>query len=96
MLDAETISSAIREAFAENLEGIKARTVQSLVFSKTKFNRSSARTWAKNHGYKASKVEVTKNSIKLRQLPPGRYVGFQTKQLTKGVSVIMAQKKAKE
>ena len=97
-MDAETISGAIREAFVENLEGTKAQIVQSLIFSKTKFNRSSARTWAKDHGYKASKVEITKHSLKLRQLPPGRCVtgSLRTEQLTKGVSAIMAQKKAKE
>ena len=96
MFDAKVISSAIREAFAENLKGTKSRIVQALVFSKVKFNRSSARTWATDHGYNASTVEVTKNSIKLRQLSPGRCMGFQTKQLTKGISAIMAQKKAKE
>ncbi len=95
MLDSGTISTAIREAFADNLAGQKSLIVQSLVFSKKKFNRASARSWAKSHGFKNSKVDITKNSVRLRQLSPGRCVSgsFRTKSLTTGVSAVMCKRK---
>lgn len=95
MFDSGTIRNAIREAFSDNLKGQKSLVVQSLVFDKKEFNRASARSWAKSHGFKSSKVDITKNSVRLRQISPGRCVtgSFRTKQLTKGVSAVMCKKK---
>jgi hypothetical protein len=48
-------------------------SVQSLVFEKRHFTVASAKSWAKNHGYVYSKVDVTTNSIRLRQHSPSVY-----------------------
>lgn len=43
--------------------------IQSLLFDK-QWTPSEATDWARSHGYKASKVHVTDNYIRLRQFAP--------------------------
>lgn len=43
--------------------------VQSLLFDK-QWTPSEAKQWARDHGYKASKVHVTDEYIRLRQFEP--------------------------
>jgi hypothetical protein len=43
--------------------------VQSLLFDK-QWTPSEAKDWAQSHGYKASKVHVTDDYIRLRQFEP--------------------------
>lgn len=53
----------------------RAMEVQSLLFSRDRFDRRSARAWARRHGYKYGKVDVTANYIRLRQRDPAEF-GF--------------------
>jgi len=46
--------------------------VQALIFSKPKFTVSSAKSWAKSHGFKTYTDRETENTIRLRQFPPER------------------------
>jgi len=59
-------------------EGIRLRRdfsnpmIQSLIFSKNKFSESDAKRWAKSHGFKAPKTDITENSIRIRQFSPSK------------------------
>lgn len=44
--------------------------VQSLVFKKSKFNVSKAKSWAKSHGFKSDNVRETENTVRLQQFSP--------------------------
>lgn len=95
MSDVKVLKRVIKNAFIEGILGQKTTSVQSLIFKKSKFTRASARTWAKNHGFKNSKVDITTNSIRLRQFDPGRCKSgnFKTKPVTPGVKVVLCKKK---
>lgn len=47
--------------------------VQTLLFPKDKFTVTSAKAWARKHGKKSGKVDVTEKYIRLRQLSPGGF-----------------------
>ena len=53
----------------QNFEHAK---IQSLIFSNKKFTNTTALEWASDHGYKAVKVEPTKNTIRIRQFSPNK------------------------
>lgn len=93
--DLSAVRVSIRRAFIEALIGQKSTSVQSLVFKKSKFTTVAAKTWAKNHGFRNKKVDITTNSIRLRQFDPGKCKdnSFRTKSLTTGVSVVLCKKK---
>lgn len=44
---------------------------QSLVFRRSRFSPSTAKAWAKAHGFRYGKVDVQANTIRLRQFDPG-------------------------
>lgn len=46
--------------------------IQSLIFNKKKFSMSQAKEWTIDHGYKAVKVEPTKNTWRIRQFSPNK------------------------
>ena len=50
----------------------KASDVQAIIFDKPKFNLSSAKKWAKSHGFKTYTDRETDNTIRLRQFPPDK------------------------
>lgn len=66
----------------------RAMRIQSLLFSRPKYTTSSAKRWAKSHGYKTSKVDVTDRFIRLRQLAPGRFKVKRTFPLGKGIKAV--------
>jgi GNAT superfamily N-acetyltransferase len=45
-------------------------TVQSLLFARSSWSPNDARRWAAAHGFRADKVDVTANQIRLRQRDP--------------------------
>ncbi len=53
----------------QNFENAK---IQSLIFNKKKFTNSTALEWASDHGFKAVKVEPTKNTLRIRQFSPNK------------------------
>ena len=46
--------------------------IQSLIFQKKDFSMSQTKEWAVDHGYKAVKVEPTKNTWRIRQFSPNK------------------------
>jgi len=51
----------------------QSTTVQSLLFPRPEFSPSSARSWARRHGYRAGKVHSTGDYVRLRQHPPSDF-----------------------
>ncbi|MGW8256928.1 MAG: S49 family peptidase [Thermoguttaceae bacterium] len=64
--------------------------VQTLIFDKKFFTtRESAVKWAREHNYRADKVDETENSWRLRQRNPNEFARFVSKVLTQGVTAVM-------
>jgi hypothetical protein len=66
--------------------------VQSLIFSKDFFNKSSAKNWAKEHGYKYEYIDEKENTYRIRQKNPNYFLKniFRTISLKKGVKAVIA------
>lgn len=56
----------------------KSTSVQSLLFPRTSFGPEKAKRWAKQHGYHATKIDVTNRYVRLRQKPPGGFAKLRT------------------
>lgn len=65
--------------------------VQTLLFSKDRFSRSSAVKWAKSHGFKATKVDEKENTFRLRQRPPSEFETFRTITFKPGIKAVVAK-----
>lgn len=64
--------------------------VQTLIFDKKVFpTRSSATKWAREHDFRADKVDETADSWRLRQREPGEFVRFRTIRMTDGVQAVI-------
>ena len=70
--------------------------IQSLVFDRSQFTRSSARSWAVSHGFKAPKTDEKQKTIRIRQEPPGRFAkgSYRTISLDAGVQGVIASPKS--
>lgn len=71
--------------------------VQSLLFSKDKFNKSEAESWAAKHDYKTA-VDEKSDSFRMRQKPPFKFKkgSFRTIDITEGIKAVVACPKEKE
>lgn len=58
--------------------------IQSLIFPKD-FGVSNAKRWARKHGFKAKKVDVTMDSIRIRQEPPSHFERMRTISMGHGI-----------
>lgn len=47
--------------------------VQTLIFPDAKFAPSQAKRWALSHGFKATKLDLTSGSTRIRQVAPSRF-----------------------
>lgn len=65
--------------------------VQSVIFSKRHFDKRSAKSWAKAHGYKTAELEQSRKSYRMRQRKAVGFTkrGFRTIPMTKGVSAVV-------
>jgi len=69
--------------------------VQTLIFDKKVFpTRESATRWAREHDFRADKVDETENSWRLRQREPGDFIRFRTIRLTRGVQAVIGPLKS--
>lgn len=68
----------------------QATTVQSLLFSRGKFDARAAKSWARKHGYRASKVDTRGSYVRLRQRPPSEFVRSSFRTIDFGGSGIKA------
>jgi hypothetical protein len=76
--------------------GRNPTTVQTLVMSKKRFpTKDSAKTWAKDKGFKSSDVAETTNNWRLRQRPPEDFAqeSFRVIQMTNGVQSVIGHLK---
>jgi hypothetical protein len=64
--------TALRENPISLLER-QSTHVQSLLFPRPEFDATSARRWARQHGYRFSKTHSTTDYVRLRQRPPGDF-----------------------
>lgn len=74
---------------AEHWEGSE---IQSLLFNK-EWTPAEAKRWATEHGYKAGKVHVTDDYIRLRQFPPIEGTEKRTITLGQGIKAVLEQVK---
>jgi len=83
------------EQILRSLQIEKQTEVQTLIFSKPKFTRKSAKKWAKDHEFKNNKVDETSTSFRLRQKAPGLFIegSFRTIELTSGVKAVIGRPK---
>jgi hypothetical protein len=67
--------------------------IQSLHFKKEKFSKDEAIAWAKEHGFRADKVDETENEWRLRQFDPQmcQKDSFGTREITDGVLAIFCE-----
>ncbi len=83
-----------REREAGKQQPPDGTVVQSLIMDKKTFEtRAEAITWAREHDFKANKVDETEDSWRLRQLEPSvcDEASFRTIDLTKGVQAVICR-----
>jgi hypothetical protein len=61
--------------------------IQSLVFEKRYYDAAHAKKKAKSMGFKADKVDVKANTVRIRQAPPGEFKTFRMKNLNKSGTI---------
>ena len=59
-------------------------TVQSVILKRDKFSKGDAFKWIRDHGYKASKVDVTPQYFRFRQVDPSDLHGFRFREVALG------------
>jgi hypothetical protein len=64
-------------------------TIQSILFSKTKWTETKARQWLKNNKHVDYKIDITKNKLRFRQTDPGPFKMFSTKKIGNGIEFII-------
>lgn len=68
---------------------ISGSEVQSLLFRRDTWTVARARAWARKHGYRSSKVDVTQDYVRLRQAPPGRFDRMRTREFGHGIQAVV-------
>jgi hypothetical protein len=73
-------------------------TVQTLIFDKDKFDAKKAKAWASEHDYVSGKVDVTEDSVRLRQKDPGAFQegSFRTISFKPGIKAVIGRPKKVE
>jgi murein DD-endopeptidase MepM/ murein hydrolase activator NlpD len=59
--------------------------VQSLLFPKSRYTNAQAKAWARAHGYRAGKMDVSGKYIHLTQAPPNKFQRIRTVPFGKGI-----------
>ena len=63
--------------------------VQSIIFDKNKYTVEKAKKWLKSHGYKYGDVDEKQHHIRFRQVEPGKFKYFRTKEIADGIKLIL-------
>ena len=67
--------------------------LQSVLLDKSKFSRSKAIAWVKDHGFEPNTTApnfATTNYWRFRQAPPKKGLRYRTKVITTGIELILA------
>lgn len=85
----------IRERIADVKENPrrKGTKVQSLIFDRSRFTVREAHKWAIMHGFKATKADVTENTIRVRQIAPNKLDIVATIPMRPGVQAVIGRPK---
>ena len=70
--------------------------IQSLLFGRDEWNESKAKSWARSHGYKFGKVDVTDQYIRIRQFDPKGLKVKRTITLGRGIRAVVAREAQEE
>lgn len=62
--------------------------IQSIIFNRKFFSLIKARNWLRDHGFKYSKVDTTKNFYRFRQIPPLKSKSYRAVEITPGIMFI--------
>lgn len=79
-----------RKHVAHHAEHWEGSEIQSLLFDK-QWTTAEAKQWARDHGYKSGKVDVTDNYVRLRQFAPIAGTEKRTITLGRGIKAILEQ-----
>lgn len=71
----------------------RSSDVQSLLFDRESFTASTARAWARRHGFRYGDVDVTDGKVRLRQADPVEFSDFRTISLTDGVRAVVGPRR---
>ena len=73
-------------------------SIQSLLFSKQKFTKKTAKSWADKYDFKYGKVDETENNFRLRQQEPSDFHKgtFRTIQIKDGLQAVIGCPKEKD
>lgn len=63
--------------------------VQTLIFKRSSFTPASARSWARSHGFRATKVDLKPNTIRIRQKDPSHFAILRTIHFGRGVEAVV-------
>jgi hypothetical protein len=67
--------------------------IQSIIFERNLFTPTQAKKWIQDHGYKTlfyGKIaDITEDYIRYRQQSPKKYKTYRTKQISKGIKLIL-------
>lgn len=69
----------------------KSMAVQSLLFSRNSWSPARAKAWARSHGYRSAKIDVTEHNIRLRQRTPAAGALFRTITFGQGIKAVVAR-----
>jgi hypothetical protein len=69
----------------------RSMAVQSLLFSRSAWSPSKAKAWARSHGYRSGKVDMTEKNIRLRQKSPSGKHTFRTVTFGRGIKAVVAR-----
>jgi len=67
--------------------------IQSVLLDKSKFSRSEAIAWVKDHGFEPNTTApnfATTNYWRFRQAPPSKGLRYRTKVIRTGIELILA------
>lgn len=73
----------------------KTTTIQTLLFPRPAFTATTAKRWAKQHGFSAAKTDTTENNVRIRQVCPDLFQkkSFRTITLdkSKGIQAVIGR-----
>ena len=92
MIDGPAGLHEVAGGFMEELPIVSERQgteTQTLLFSRHKYDTASARAWARAHGYRSGKVDVTANYIRIRQKDPSRFRRLRTVPFSRDIKAVI-------
>ena len=100
-----TLKRVLKEVYDLELKEMKKEDIcpvgteiQTLLFSKEKFTKKTAKSWADKYDFKYGKVDETENNFRLRQQEPSDFHKdtFRTIQIKDGLQAVIGCPKEKE